>query len=135
MSEENKTDQRNRIIDQQFWFTATTLGINGFLISNYDKITYNHFTLGWIIFLDFYAIYLLVQRSASHAYKAKLPDNLTIKPQAERNFFDKLKETIFYFKVSFKHIPYIICEFSGTLFYILLVLSSLVATLSICKFK
>lgn len=130
----NKLEVRNRIIDQQFWFTATTMSVNGFLVSMCDKVNFSTFTFWWITFINFYAIYLLIQRGASHAYKTGLPPKLTIKPPSERGFLDKLKETVFYFKISFNHIPYIIGEFSGTLFYILLVLSSYAAFASICNF-
>lgn len=133
--EKNKLELRNRIIDQQFWFTATTMGVNGFLISNYDKIIYSHFSLWWISFINFYAIFLIIHRAASHAFKTTLPQKLSRKPQSEKGFFDKFKETLFYFKVAFEHIPFIIGEFSGSLFYILLVLTSYGAFVSICKFN
>lgn len=133
--EKNKLELRNRIVDQQFWFTATIMTVNGFLISNYDKITYSYFTLIWISFINFYALFLLIHRSASHAYKITLPAQLSKKPQSERGFADKFKETLFHFKVAFNHIPFIIGEFSGTLFYILLVLTSYFAFTSICRFN
>lgn len=135
MSEESHEENRKTIITQHFWFTATTMGVNGFLISNYEKITYSHFTLFWITFINLYAMFLIIHRAAYHAGKNKLPAKLTKKPQSQRGFVDKLKETIFHFKIAAQHIPFIIGEFSGTLFYILLVITSYIAFISICKFN
>lgn len=122
------------IVDQHFWFTATMLGINGWLISSGDKIAFSTFTLIWITFLNGYAMFLIIHRAAYHADKVAYPEKLTNKPQSERNFRDKLSETLINIKITIKHIPFMIAEFSGSLFYTLLVLTSYIAFLSICKF-
>lgn len=123
------------IIDQQFWFTATIMGVNGFLISYSSNIVYTKFTLIWITFMNLYTLFLIIHRAASHADKIKIPTKILQKPQGERTPFDKAIETIYHFKACIKHIPFMIAEFSGSLFYSLLVITSYIAFVSICKFS
>ena len=132
MSRKTSFEHREQIIvDQHFWFTATMLGINGWLTSSSDKIVFSAFTLVWITFLNIYAIFLIIHRAAYHADKVIYPENLSNKPQSEKNVRDKLSETFINVKITLNHIPFVIAEFSGSLFYVLLVLTSYIAFISI----
>ena len=123
------------IVQQHFWFTITMLGINGFLISNYNNEPYSLYTLIWISILNLYAIYLIISRAASHADKIHFPEKITKIPQSERTYKEKAMETIIRIKATFRHIPFMIFELSSSLFYTLLVLTSFIAFIAECKFK
>ncbi|MEX0995827.1 MAG: hypothetical protein WDZ45_02115 [Flavobacteriaceae bacterium] len=134
IDDKEKYESRNKIIDQHFWFTATALGLNGYLISGSEKIDYSLFTVIWISFLNLYICFLIIQRSAYHAGKIKTPKKIKKKSQSERDFIDKFKETQVNIITSIKHIPFITAEFSGTLLYLLLVITGYIGFLSICFF-
>ncbi|MFC2152193.1 hypothetical protein ACFLSE_06655 [Bacteroidota bacterium] len=130
----NNNESRSKIVDQHFWFTATAMGLNGFLISNCDKIDYSLLTVLWILFINLYICFLIIHRSAYHAGKIKLPKKLKEIPQSERGFKEKFNETRIHLIICLKHIPFVIGELSGSLLYLLLVITSFVAFLSICIF-
>lgn len=134
MEETEKNQNRDKIIDQHFWFTVTAMSLNGYLISNCDKVVYSLFTIIWISFLNLYICFLIIQRSAYHAGKIRTPENIKKKPQFERNFIDKIKETGINIKTSIKHIPFIVGEFSGSLLFLLLVITSYIGFITICYF-
>jgi len=71
-----------------------------------------------------YAVYLIIERSASAANKVKLPKDLKEKESDKKTAADKARETWYRFKIVPKHFPFVACEFSGAFFYLLLVVAS-----------
>jgi hypothetical protein len=125
----NMTDEgKFKIVDEHFWFTATTLGFNAFIISSNSVHDY-HWQIRIIsTFISLFALFLIIHRSAAHANKIEgvYPQDIASLPQKDRTWRHKLSETLCHFKVVVKHIPFVICEFSGSLFYCLLVTISCV---------
>ena len=114
----------NNILQEHFWFTATTLAVNGFLMS--ANIGCKNWYVVRIIstLISAYAVYLIVERSASAANKIKLPKDLEDKKSDKKTASDKARETWHRFKIVPKHFLFVVCEFSGAFFYLLLVVAS-----------
>ena len=123
------------IVQQQFWFSATMLGVNGFLISSKSIEPYSIYTLISVSFLNLFALFLITTRAASHADKIHYPERITKIPKPQHTYKHNAIETYIRIKASIKHIPFMILEFSGALFYTLLVLISYIAFLTNCKFN
>ena len=115
---------KDRIADEHFWFTATTLGLNGFLISQAAQWRLGTFAALWVGFLNLYGLYLVVHRAASHAGKLMAPPELQGRSQRERTYRDKLIETKYNLGTVCKHVPFVLFECSGALFFILLIITS-----------
>lgn len=115
-------DNKKIIVDESFWFTATTLGINGFLVnsSNFHLSSIGLLLIGLV---NVFSIYLLVHRSASYHNKLKGIGTNTVSDKFK-------KETLPNLWISIKHVPMIFAEFSGSLFYILLIV---VSFLGVCS--
>jgi hypothetical protein len=112
----------NNILQEHFWFTATTLAVNGFLMSANIECQ-NWYVLKVIsTLISLYAVYLIVERSASAANKVKLPEDL--KEPVEKMATDKARETWYRLKIVPKHFLFVACELSGAFFYLLLVVAS-----------
>jgi hypothetical protein len=118
-------EQKKTIVDEQFWFTATILGVNGFLISVESKKN-NTIEIFAFSFLSFFAMYLVQNRSAKYARKFDLSPQKRIE---ESEISHRFRITKYEVIESLKHLPYIIFEFSGTLFYLSLILFSYLALL------
>lgn len=112
------------IPNEHFWFTATTLGIDAFLIAELSDPSLPIYVLLWVGLINLYAAYLVVHRSAAHAGKLKLPRRVAEKAQSERTFSDKLTETLLNVRVCLRHLPFILGELSGSLFYLILIVSA-----------
>lgn len=125
----DSTRYKERIPDEHFWFTATTLGLNGFLISQADQWQLGVPATLWIGFLNLYALYLVVHRAASFAGKLTAPAELAERAQRDRTYRDKLIETGYNLRTVVRHIPFVVSECSGTLFFILLIITSYCAVL------
>jgi len=113
----------NNILQEHFWFTATAVGINAFLMSSDAKLC--HWAVAPIVssVLSAYAAFLIVHRSAAHAgkidYSADLPPE-----HKDRTWRHKLVETRCNIKAFVPHVWWIMCELSGAFFYFLLILLS-----------
>jgi len=118
---------KDKIVDEHFWFTATTLAVNGYLLSSDIISKYNLSAKIISSFISLYAIFLIIHRSAAHADKIHMPESLKNIPESEKTFIHKGKETWIHFKLIPEHILFVIFEFSGTLFYLILVLFSCIA--------
>lgn len=115
-----------KIIDEHFWFTATTIGINGFLITS-SVIQNTCISIKiWSTIISTYASFLIFHRSAAHANKFIdcLPETLTKLPQKEWTCKHRAIKTKIELFITIKHVPYVFCAMSGALFYLLLVISS-----------
>jgi len=120
----DKENKKNNILQEHFWFTATTLAVNGFLMSDtiWNKHPCTARTVSIIISL--YAAYLIIQRSLAAAGKIKFPKKLKdIKPD-KKTFLHKACETWYILTKVPGHLPFVVCELSGSFFYLLLVLAS-----------
>ena len=121
--------KNNNILQEHFWFTATTLAANGFLMSANIECQ-NWYVLKVIsTLISLYAVYLIVERSASAANKVKLPKDLEKKEPEQKTAKDKARETLYRFKIVPKHFLFVVCEFSGSFFYLLLVVASCIGVL------
>jgi hypothetical protein len=112
----------DNILQEHFWFTATALGANAFLMVSDVKLCHWLILPGVSTIISVYAVYLIVERSASAAKKIQYPNNL---PEPEdRTWKHKLIETKCRLKRFVPHIGWIACELSGAFFYFLLVVTS-----------
>lgn len=120
-------DKTTHIVNEMFWFTATIIGINAFIIQEKEflikSISLKNL-YGVSTFMTFYAIYLIIHRSAAHANKLEPPISLEGIEEKDKTFVHKLKETISNVLVVLEHIPFVVAEFSGALFFVLLILLS-----------
>lgn len=96
------TDHEN-IKSEQFWFTATMLGVNYFILEK--TCAYDYFVIIPITILNVLAMYLILQRSAAHSKS-----------------WDSKKNRKEKFKIIIREICEIFKDFSGSLFYFLLIL-------------
>lgn len=115
------------IVEEHFWFTATVLAVNGFIISTESDLIQTLFAPIFSTFISCYAIFLVVHRSSAHADKIKLPDNLAKLPESQKTFLDKGRETLCHLKIFPRHFLFVVFEFSGALFYTVLIISSCIA--------
>ena len=121
-------DNHNNIRDEQFWFTATALGFNAFILSSKTEYAPKWFVVIISSTISIYAIFLIILRSAKHADKIEYE----VKPKAmekEKSWKDKSQETTAHLKAVWKHIPWVIFEFSGSFFFVLIVAFSWIAVL------
>lgn len=118
---------KDKIVDEHFWFTATTLAVNAFLISTNTIQRYAISLKAISTVISLFAIFLIVHRSAAHADKIRMPRGLKRIPERSKTSIHKAKETWVFLKLFPKHLLFVICEFSGALFYLILVLGSCIA--------
>ncbi len=123
---------KNTVIDEHFWFTATTLAVNGFIISTKFNPPQMAFITIFSTLISCYAIFLIVHRSAADADKIDLPEDLRKLPESKKTFIDKGRETWYHLKIFPKHFLFVVFEFSGALFYVFLVFASCVAVWICC---
>lgn len=117
-------DTGTNILQEHLWFTATTLAVNGFLMSEAIQNKHSCAARAVSTVVSAYAAYLIVQRSAAAADKIKLPEDLkNIKPD-QSTFRHKVRETWYNVKIVPSHFLFVVCELSGAFFYLLLVLAS-----------
>lgn len=128
MSEEDRVlSRKHRIVDEHFWFTATALGFNAFLISLASKdsaVDAPDVLALCSIIVSLYASYLIIHRSAAYADKLQIPKRLEGVEEKEKSFLDKGQETVYHLWTCARHVPWVVFEFSGSLFYLLLVVLS-----------
>ena len=120
---------KDRIVGEHFWFTATTLAVNGFLISSHDSVKAK-IPGAWVIvgaiIVSLFAIYLVLHRSAHYAGKGQHPPPTGAREE-RKTARHKFAETRYNSRVVCRHILPAICECSATLFYIVLITLSAVA--------
>jgi len=114
---------KDKIVDEHFWITATTLGLNAYLISEKQNLGNSLCTVFFSTIISLYAIFLILHRSEAHADKIKLPPDLQI-PESEKTYKHKLRETCCHFRMLPSQFLFVVCEFSGAFFYMLLVFFS-----------
>lgn len=125
VKEENRGPVANNVLQEQLWFTATTLGVNAFLMSG--TVPPKHPCMARLVstVISLYAAYLILERSAGAAGKIKLPEG----EAAQKTYRDKWLETHDRLKVIPQHFLFVVGELSGSFFYFLLVFFSWVAVL------
>ncbi len=124
MSDNNHTNIR----DEQFWFTATAVGLNGFILSSNIESMPKCFILAASTLVTLYSVFLILHRSAKHADKIVYKTGMK-GFEKDKSWKDKMSETIAHLEAVWRHIPYVVFEFSGSFFFILIVLLSWVAVI------
>ena len=119
----------SKIVDEHFWITATTLAFNAFVMGADEKIAQLYRLLASMI-ISIFAIFLVIHRSAAHANKINYPSKIRSLDEKDKSFRHKLVETRVHIKVVIKHIPFVLCELSGALFYILLIVISFLGVIA-----
>lgn len=127
-------DHRRTIIDEHFWFTLTTLTVNGFLINSPHVTTFLARFVSTMV--SAYAGFLVVHRSAEHSGKletlGRCCPRLWKRDEKDKWFWDKLLETIFNLGYCAWHVLFVFCEFSGALFYLVLIVLSCIGVYLKC---
>jgi hypothetical protein len=121
-------DNHNNIRDEQFWFTATAIGLNGFILSSNIESISKCFILAASTCVTLYAVFLIILRSAKHADKIVYKSGMKAS-EKDKGWKDKMNETIAHLKAVWHHIPYVVFEFSGSFFFVMIVLLSWIAVL------
>ena len=112
----------DRIVDEHFWFTATTVTVNALVASAISKPGAPSLTFKVLsTVISAFAMYLILQRSAAHAGKIKVPQELLILSESDKTFRHKIRETWASMKIVPSHLLFVVGEFSGALFYLVLV--------------
>jgi hypothetical protein len=119
----------NRILDEHFWFTATTLGFNAFVISSDQQERHRHSMIIISGVISALALFLIVDRFAAHAKRQRRPDQFKAIPFEQYSLKDLAMITLYRMKRFFPNLIFAIAECSGSLFYILLVTASWLAVL------
>jgi hypothetical protein len=106
--------------DEQFWFSAATIGFNGFLLGR-AEVPSLYAILG-AMFVSFFAMYLVLSRWSTGAGR---------RPQGEPDpktgrAVERLRYSLREMVASFGAIAYVIAELSGGCFYLLIILVSLI---------
>ena len=121
--------EKGKIIDEHFWFTATTMALNGFIISSAKVKPYITTAKVLSLIVTLYAIFLIVHRAASYAGKLEecYPDKLKELSEDDKTYLKKTWETWCHLKAFPRFLLYVTCEFGSALFFLILVVSSCVA--------
>jgi hypothetical protein len=108
-------DDKTHIIDEHFWFTATTLGVNAFLMSSKLAVGRCAILVASSV-VSLYAIFLVVHRASVHAgiFEGVPGEDLIYR---WRNTRRKLARF-------FPGLAYVLVDCSGALFYLLLIVIS-----------
>jgi hypothetical protein len=110
-----------KIVDEHFWFTAMTVGFNAFVIDKMEMTCHGREVLYATTLVNLYAIFLILHRAAAHAGKLKYPRFVAEMDETSKWFYHKGIETLCHFAAAIRMIPTVLFEFSGALFYILLI--------------
>lgn len=107
--------------DEQFWFTAAVVGFNAVVL---DKLS----GCFWVFasgFISLFGIYILLTRWVTAA--GRQPPNPPEVKSASAT--ERARYTVRELLQSLQSIPYVVAEFSGTLFYLLVIGLTFVAVL------
>lgn len=118
LEEEKLTlEKQKHYRDEQFWFTAATVGFNGVLMG---RETSAPFAIMATIVVSLLAMHLILIRwvAAAGRQASGAPDPTTAKAN------ERLRYTRGEVISSVKAIPYIVAELSGTCFYLVIILFS-----------
>ena len=116
-------DSSENVRAEQFWFTLTTLGVNGSLIVDAARAA----SLRWLPVLVFstlvslFAAYLVVERSAFLVHGSMVPPDA---PKGIATWKDKEREFHYKLPIVKSHLWFVWHEKSGSLFYLLLIVGS-----------
>lgn len=106
---------KSHIIDEHFWFTATTLGVNAFLMSS--KLEVGRFAvLAASSVVSLFAVFLVVHRASVHA---GIFDGVP-----GEDLYHRWRNTRRKFARFFPGLAYVLVDCSGALFYLLLIVIS-----------
>jgi hypothetical protein len=107
--------------DEQFWFSAAVVAFNAVVL---DKVSgcFSVFVSGVVSFLG---IHIVLTRWAAGA--GRRPPN---EPEAKSALArERAKYTIQEFRAAWGSLPYVVSEFSGSLFFLLVIVLTFVAVL------
>jgi hypothetical protein len=118
------TPEDNRRYTEQTWFAAATGTLNGLLLNGMKSIpepgaVYAVKLLSLLISL--YAAFLVLQRSADAAGEFEKTENQIDEVSGETREGRKWRETRRNLRVAWRHLPFVLHEASGALFYLLLI--------------
>lgn len=102
--------------DEQFWFTAAVTGFNGILLTSAEVPPLSLYAIiATVVAVTLFGSYLVLNRWMVGAGRSPThpPDSKSATALARLLY--SLREM----KASFRSLPYVIAEFSGTLFYLL----------------
>lgn len=117
----------DRIVEEHFWFTATTLAVNAFLVTSEAAASWGWLTVGFSTVASAYAAFLILHRSAAHAGRLRYPAPINQLSEAQKNGWHKAQETWCHLRVVPSQLLFVLGECSGALFYLVLVVASCAA--------
>ena len=110
------SDEHKNFRDEQFWFTATAVGFNGLLLARVEVSALYAVISAALVSL--FAMYLVLSRWVAAA--GRQPD---FPPNAQKDSWSKrLSYTAREVRAAFKSLAYVLAEFSGSFFYLLIIL-------------
>ncbi len=109
-------EKHNNLRDEQFWFTASTVSFNGFLLVQAEIPA--GFAVIAATLISLFSGYLVVSRWVT---VAEIPLPKAPEP-GETTALGRAQYTWQLAVVSAKSLPYVVAEMSGTAFYLLLIM-------------
>jgi len=125
-------ENRGKIVEEHFWSAATTMAVNAFIMSAHLSPSQVPWAKGVSAIISLYAAFLIGHRSAAHADKLHYPGHLSHIPESDKQPWHKAQETWCHVKLFPRHLLFVICEFSGALFYLILVVISHLGVWLVC---
>jgi len=115
------SDDTGNKLQAHFWITATTLAVHAFLMS---KVAQKQFVTGIVIvgtIVWFLATFLIVEVAASG--KDDVPSPIVCGYHS-RPYMRKFLESVWNARLLYKRLWFVLCEFKGAFFYLVLVFCS-----------
>jgi hypothetical protein len=123
------TPEDNRRYVEQTWFATATGALNGFLLNGMQSIGSLWLVKPLSLLFSVYAVFLVLQRSADAEGEFKKKENEIADLPGETRSERKWRETKLNLRVVRRHLPFVLRECSGALFYVLLIAISCLAVL------
>jgi len=115
------SDASTNYRDEQFWFTAAVVAFNAVVL---DKMC-GGFSVLVSAVVSFLGIHIVLTRWAAGAGRQPLNE-----PDSKSAFAkDRAKYTIQEFKAAWRSLPYVVAEFSGSLFFLAVIVVTFLAVL------
>jgi hypothetical protein len=107
------SEGRSNYRDEQFWFTAAVVGFNAVML---DKMS-GRFSVCASAFVSLFGMYIVLTRWVTAA--GRQPQNPP-EPKSASSI-QRARYTVRELGTAWKSLPYVVAEFSGSLFYLLII--------------
>ena len=126
------TEMHKHIRDEQFWFTAAVVGFNTVVMKTDVSALPPCFLLVVSTVVSVFGLHLILSRWVRDAVDG---GRITAPPFNNKTAkaCQRARYTLWEFRAYLKDFGYVIAEFSGTLFYVLLILATFIGVVIRCR--